>query len=97
MGGIALDNLLSDKSIENFMKVSRDFAIELGVFETEFERVLEEISSRSPLGAGGVMLGEAIFAPSPVSKTDDLKQVFLDYFDPNSVMISPVNSEGYQT
>lgn len=94
LGEASMKNLMSDKSIKNFMAVSRKFALKLGIFNEEFEEILEEISSRSPLGASAVMLGRAIFAPTFSSRANDIKEVFLEYFDPESIMITPIDLEG---
>ncbi|KXA91623.1 hypothetical protein AKJ57_00625 [candidate division MSBL1 archaeon SCGC-AAA259A05] len=94
LGKTAMRDLISDKTVENFMEVSRKFAFELRVLDEKFEEILEEISFKSPLGASAIMLGRAIFAPAPPSKVNDLKKVFLDYFDLESIMVTSIDFEG---
>lgn len=94
LGEEALEDLLSDRSIENLMRVSKRFAIELGVFENEFVEILEEISSESPLGASAVLLGKAIFAPVPTSKSGVVEDLFLDYFDEKQIMKTSIDYKG---
>lgn len=94
LGKRAMDELLSDKSLENFMKISKNFALEIGVFDEDFEKAVQEISSKSPYGASIVLLGKAVFAPCPVSKIDNLKQTFLDYFGDEDIMRTSINFSG---
>jgi len=76
------------------MKVSLDFAEGLEVYEDGFYDVLGEISSESPMGASAVMLGRAIFAPFPEDEGDGMRQLFGKYFEPDSIMVTSVASEG---
>ncbi|KXB07029.1 hypothetical protein AKJ54_00850 [candidate division MSBL1 archaeon SCGC-AAA382K21] len=94
LGEAAMEGLLSDRTIEGFMKVSRDFALNLRVFNENFKQILEEISSESPLGASAVMLGKAIFAPLPSSEVEHMRRVFLEYFDSKSVFLTSIDFEG---
>lgn len=94
LGEAAMQKLLSDKSLENFMKVSKEFALNLNVFDEEFEEIIEKISSQSPLGASAVLLGRAIFAPVPASKVEVTKEVFLEYFNSKEIIVTPINFTG---
>lgn len=94
LGDIAMREFLSDRSVENFMRVSREFALGLDLYDDEFVEVLEEISSGSPMGASAVMLGRALFAPAPASEARGLEELFLDYFDPGRVMTTSVDRGG---
>lgn len=94
LGKVAFRDLLENRSIENFMRSSREFSKGLGVFDEDFEEIIEEISSRSPFGASAVMLGRAIFALTTPSEVDDLKRVFRDYFDSESIMVTSIDFEG---
>lgn len=94
LGKIALQELLSNRSAENFMEVSEEFSLALGIFDEEFKEIIKNISSESPLGASAVMLGRAVFALGPASKIEYLKRIFSDYFDLESIMIASVDFEG---
>ncbi len=94
LGGTALKNLLSDPNLRSFMRVSKDFALDLNIFEEDFIEVLEDISINSPLGASAVMLGRAIFAPVKPSEVEAIKELFLDYFDHRSVFVTSVDFKG---
>lgn len=94
LGESAMNDLLSDKNLDNFLKISQRFTAGLGIYDDEFLKILEEISSRSPLGASAVMLGRAIFAPGPKSKIEELENLFLNYFDSEDVLVTSVDFEG---
>lgn len=94
LGEEAMDKLLEEKNLENLMKVSKNFAMELGVFDRDFEKMLKGISAKSPLGASAVLLGKAIFAPVYPSGVKDLKEDFLKYFDFEEVMTTSIDFEG---
>lgn len=93
-GKKALENLLSDRSIKNLMEVSRKFAINLGVFDNDFIEIIEEISSKTPLGASAVLLGRAIFAPVPDDNLGEVEDLFLNYFDEKQIMKTDIDFEG---
>ena len=94
LGKIAMRDLLAERSLENFMRVSRKFAVGLQVYDDGFLEVLNEISSGCPLGASAVMLGKAVFAPVPVSDLDSIEDLFLDYFDREMVMRASLDTVG---
>ncbi len=94
IGEKAMEKLLREKSIENFMEASKDFTLELGVFDDEFIEILEDISSNSPYGASAVMLGRAIFAPASPAQAESLESAFLEFFGSEDIMKTPVNFEG---
>lgn len=94
LGGEALIDLLSDRTMENFMTVSRKFSRDLGIFDDDFLEVLGSISSESPLGASAVMLGRAVFAPAPLEGVEELESVFLEYFDREKIMKTSVDFKG---
>lgn len=94
LGASSMEKMLEKRTIENFMKISREFAEELDIFDDEFYEILKDISSRSPLGASAVMLGRAIFAPARPEEVEGLERVFLEHFDQDSVMITPVDPVG---
>lgn len=93
-GERAFHDMVSDPSMRTFMKVSREFAEGLGAFDTEFLKIIDDISQASPVGASAVMLGEAIFAPVFPSESEKVRRVFLDFFDEESVMVSSLDFKG---
>ncbi len=94
LGKEAINDLLEDKSIENFMKVSSKFALKTGIFDKEFRKVIEEISSKSPLGASAVLLGKSVFAPCPDFRIGELEEVFSKHFEPGNIMKTSIDHDG---
>ncbi len=94
LGNKALEDLLSNMSIENLMRVSQTFALELGIFDEQFIEILKEISSKSPLGASAVLLGEALFAPVQASDLSEVEDLFLNYFEEEQIMKTSIDREG---
>lgn len=94
LGGEAMRILLREKSVENFMRASKNFTLELGVFDEDFIEVMKGISSNSPYGASAVMLGRAVFAPASPAQAESLESTFLEYFDSEEIMKTSVDFEG---
>ncbi len=93
-GDLAMEDLLREKSLENFMQVSKKFATGLGVFDDDFLETLDDLSSECPVGAGAVMLGKSIFAPAREPELDTVEGIFLDHFPPSEVMRADLDFEG---
>jgi pantoate kinase len=93
-GGNALRSLTKALTIQNFMGASREFAREMGILDSELLHMVEEISSPSPFGASAVMLGKAVFAPVRKSELEDVKRAFLEFFEPQSVLVTNLDFEG---
>lgn len=97
LGKSAMRDLLKEKSLRRFMNLSKEFSLSLGIYDEDFEELLEDISREAPLGAGAVLLGRSIFAPSLESEVDKLIDVFRDYFDPREMMVTSLRERGAET
>lgn len=93
-GNRALKKFQADSNIRNFMKVSREFAFDLGTLDEELEEILDAVSSRCPWGASQVMLGRAIFAPCRSFEVNEVRDVFLSHFNQDSILVSAVDFQG---
>lgn len=94
LGGKALDELMKNRSVKTFMKASQGFARNLGVLDDEFEKVLTELSDVTSIGASAVMLGRAIFTLARSSEVEEVKANFLNYFESESIMVTPLDFQG---
>ncbi len=94
LGEIAMNDLIEKKSLERFMKVSKKFAVGLGVYNDDFLDILNEVSSGCPFGASAILLGKGIFAPVKSFQIEEVEDLFLDYFDSNQIMKSEIDFQG---
>ncbi|MBS3815147.1 MAG: hypothetical protein KGY45_01140 [Hadesarchaea archaeon] len=94
LGEDALKDLMKNQTPEDFMRVSLEFAKNMGVLNNEVIKVLENLSSETPMGASAVMLGKAVFALAKKSEIEDVKSEFLNYFDSESIIVTPIDFQG---
>ncbi|MCD6248294.1 MAG: hypothetical protein J7J17_02450 [Hadesarchaea archaeon] len=94
LGGKALASLMKSPTLQNFMRVSEHFSREVGILEGELLEIIGEISKSTPFGASAVMLGRAVFAPARRSELDRVKEIFLEFFEPDSIFTADVDFEG---
>lgn len=94
LGEVAINSLINDLSMENFMSISQEFARGLNILDEEFEEVMNELSDVSSIGASAVMLGRAVFALVKETEVDKIYSEFEEYFEPESIMITPLDYQG---
>lgn len=94
VGARSMGDFLSEKTIQNFMKVSKKFSYDISIFDDDFLETLELISSESPIGASVAMLGRTVFAPAKSEEVSNLRSVFLDYFEGDEVMVTSIDLDG---
>lgn len=94
LGARALQKLEGDPTLQNFMRVSYEFAQGIGLLDEELDRVIESVSSSSSFGASMVMLGRAVFAPAKGQEVEKVKRAYLRFLDPASILVTKVDFEG---
>lgn len=80
MGDKALSELGISKDLKTFMRVSKVFSTDLGIYEEDFLDILNRIDSKSKFGASIALLGSSVFAPCLKEEKDILMNQFRDYF-----------------
>lgn len=93
-GEKAFDNFASDKNLRNFMKVSKSFDEDLGVFVEDFIDILKYLNSKSPYGSAVALLGRSIFSPVHESQVEEVKGYFEEYFDANQIINPNIDFHG---
>ncbi|MFP4006085.1 MAG: pantoate kinase [Candidatus Hadarchaeia archaeon] len=94
LGGTAMKNFLAEKSLENFMKVSRNFSLSLKIYGSEFEGILRGISEDVPLGASAALLGRTIFSPVLETDVEKIRSIYSEYFDEDQIMVTSIDQGG---
>lgn len=94
LGGLAMKKLLEKPNLQNFMKVSREFAEELELLNDELRALIEAVSGTGAIGVSQVMLGKAAFALVREKKLEQVTQTFLEFLEPSAVIVASVGQTG---
>ncbi|MDH5442978.1 MAG: pantoate kinase [Candidatus Hadarchaeaceae archaeon] len=94
LGGLAIKKLLEKPTLQNFMKVSLEFAEELGLLNDELRALIGAVSETGAIGVSQVMLGKAAFALVKDKKLEQVTRTFLEFLEPGSVIVASVNRTG---
>ncbi|MEA1905219.1 MAG: hypothetical protein U9M97_05030, partial [Candidatus Hadarchaeota archaeon] len=94
LGARALQKLERDPTLQNFMRVSYEFAQGIGLLDEELDRIIKSVLSSSSFGASMVMLGRAVFAPAKGREVEKVKRAYLKFLDPASVIVTNVDFGG---
>ncbi len=94
LGGTALERLKADLSLQNFMRVSYEFARGLKLVDERLDRVIKSISPLSSFGASMVMLGRAVFAITKESEVEEVKLAYSKFIDPASIFVTKIDFKG---
>ncbi len=94
LGARALQKLKGDPTLQNFMRVSYEFARGIGLLDGELERIIKSVSPSSSFGASMVMLGRAVFAPAKGGEVEKVKRAYSKFIDPTSILVTRVDFGG---
>jgi len=93
-GRDAFDVFSSDKSLQNFMRVSKNFGENLGIFDDDFMDILEYLSFKSPYGAAIALLGRSIFSPVREHQVEKVENYYREYFEENQIINTDIDFLG---
>jgi pantoate kinase len=94
LGGLVMKKLLKNPTLQNFMKVSREFAEGLEFLNDELRALIEAISETGAIGVSQVMLGKAAFALVKEKKLKQVTRTFLEFLEPGAVIVASLNRTG---
>lgn len=93
-GGKALDAILAEPNLENFMERCWEFAQKAG-FASENIRVLVEASKKAgAVGAAQNMIGQAVHALVPKENAESVAEAFKHTLPPEQVIVSRIDFQG---
>ena len=94
LGGLAVKKLLEKPTLQNFMKVSLEFAEGLELLNDKLRALIEAVSETGAIGVSQVMLGKAAFALVNEKKLEQATRIFLEFLEPATVIVASVNRTG---
>ncbi|MCR8433501.1 MAG: hypothetical protein NDP13_03780 [Crenarchaeota archaeon] len=94
LGKVAVDELLQKPTIENFFKLARWFAENVGLMTKTIEYIIVELS-KFAIGAAQSMIGDAIFALVWREDVDDVLKIIDDLWHVSGIVGEPVSSGFY--
>ena len=94
LGGQAISKLLNEPTLQNFMRVSNEFAEELGLLDDEVRTLIEGAIKAGAIGSSMVMLGKAAFAFVDEARLGHVKNAFLELLEPAAVMSADLDIVG---
>jgi len=94
LGKVAVDELLQKPTIENFFKLARWFAENVGLMTKTIEYIIVELS-KFAIGAAQSMIGDAIFALVWREDVDDVLKIIDDLWHVPGIVGEPVSSGFY--
>jgi pantoate kinase len=94
LGGEAMTKLLNNPTLQNFMRVSNEFAEKLGLLDNEIQTLIKSAVKAGAIGASMVMLGKAVFAFVENTKVERVQNAFLELLEPHAVIAANLDLEG---
>lgn len=94
LGGLVLKKLLKKPTLQNFLRVSREFAEGLKLLDDELLALIDAAQATGAIGASQVMLGRAVFAFAQAEKAERIKRAFLEFLKPDKVMVASIDRIG---
>ncbi|MEM2102892.1 MAG: hypothetical protein QXM22_05205 [Candidatus Bathyarchaeia archaeon] len=93
-GRDAVDKILSNPSLENFMKTSQEFAVESGFATQKVLKLMKLAEKAGAVGAAQNMVGEAVHAVVEEDKVDRVVQVFKKVLPKESILCGKIDFQG---
>ncbi|MGQ9565004.1 MAG: pantoate kinase [Candidatus Bathyarchaeales archaeon] len=93
-GREAVDKILANPSLENFMKTSREFAVESGFATQKVLKLMKLAEKAGAVGAAQNMVGEAVHAVVEVDKVESVFQVFKKVLPRKSILCGKIDYRG---
>ncbi|MEM2109343.1 MAG: hypothetical protein QW327_02520, partial [Candidatus Odinarchaeota archaeon] len=92
-GGKCIRKLLFSPSIDNFLKLSRDFVEKTGLLTSRVSEVLEKLDKIN-VASSMCMIGETVFTIVKESVKSSVISVMEKFFEKNRIISTPINNTG---
>ena len=93
-GRKTLKKILADPSLENFLKSSKEFAVETGLATDRVRKLIDSAENAGAVGAAQNMLGEAVHALVTVDEADKVYEVFRKFLPEEKIFLSNIDFQG---
>ena len=93
-GGIALENILADPSLENFLACCLDFAEKTGFMTNRLRKLVKLAKEAGAIGAAQNMVGEAVHALTTLENADNVVQAFKQVLPEEKVLVAKIDLQG---
>jgi pantoate kinase len=93
-GGIALENILADPSLENFLACCLDFAEKTGFMTNRLRKLVKLAKEAGAIGAAQNMVGEAVHALTTLENADNVVQAFKQVLPEEKVLVAKIDVQG---
>ncbi|MCK4243617.1 hypothetical protein KAX03_01980 [Candidatus Bathyarchaeota archaeon] len=94
LGAKAMNRILKDPNLRNFLDACKDFAFNLGLMSDRVKQLILEAEEAGAIGATQNMLGEAVHAITTREKADAVYDVFRKYLPENRIINSAIDFQG---
>lgn len=93
-GRETMKKILQEPDIENFMRCSRDFAVEIGLMSKRVKDLIEDAEKEEVLGATQNMLGEAVHAAVNEEELESVIPIFKRHLSDRGIVVSKIDFQG---
>jgi pantoate kinase len=93
-GREAVDQVLADPSLENFMRASKEFAKNAGFATSMTDRLVDLAERAGAVGAAQNMVGEAVHALTTADDVQKIAEAFKKVLTPKNVLITGIDAKG---
>jgi pantoate kinase len=93
-GQKTLRKILANPSLENFMKRSKQFAVETGFVTARVQRLIEASENAGAIGAAQNMLGEAVHALVTVDEAESVYDAFKKFLPEEKIIMANIDFQG---
>ena len=94
MGQKTVKNILSNPSLENFLRSCREFAEKTGLVTERVRKLIEAAEEAGAIGAAQNMLGEAVHALVKPDKAENVLQVFKRHLPQERILKAKIDLQG---
>jgi len=93
-GRKTVDRILAEPSPENFMRASKEFAINTGFATERVRKLMENAEKAGAVGAAQNMVGEAVHALVLKDTVDEVVEVFKKVLPEEKVLVAKIDFRG---
>ncbi len=93
-GRRTLNRILADPSLENFMRSSKEFAVNTGLISSKVQELIEAAEKAGAIGAAQNMVGEAVHALVEADKVKSVVKAFEEILPRENVLVAKIDFQG---
>jgi len=93
-GRKTVDKILADPSLENFMRASKEFAMQIGFMSDQVRRLILAAEKAGAIGAAQNMIGEAVHALVTVGNAEKVVEAFERLLPRDKIFVTRIDLQG---